>query len=234
MPVSRQGFVVLGAFRSGTSLISRIMTTLGVSAGPNEALFEPSDWNPRGYFQRPDVTQFNKLLMESTGGSVSFPKEPDTISTEVSGSVFGTFDLGWTEGLPKFLIKDPRLCVTLKAWLDHGLFESVEVKLVRIRRDLESTAKSCLLHYDVKEYCLNSIVHATEILSFYNRWADWHCLSLGLPVAEIDFDDLITRPEEVIKALASFLGQHDAATINAAIEESAKGRSLVKDDLFAS
>ncbi len=208
------------------------MATLGVSAGPEEALFEPSDWNPRGYFQRPDVTHFNKLLIESTGGSVSFPRDPETISAEVKSSVFGSIDLSWSECSPKFLVKDPRLCITLKTWLDHGMFGDAEIKLVRIRRELESTAKSCLRHYDVREYCLNSIVHANAILKFYNHWADWHCQTLGLPAAEIAFDDLVNNPEETITGLASFLGQSDAEMIKAAIEESALGRSRIKDDWY--
>ncbi|MEZ5575141.1 MAG: glycosyltransferase [Candidatus Competibacteraceae bacterium] len=114
----------MGMHRSGTSLTARLLNLMGVYFGPEDALMEADRFNPKGYWERKDVYQLNKSILQQAG----YPYW-DQISSM-------NFEHLSKEGLADFnqqlkklilrldtnrpwFIKDPRLCLTFPLWRKH-------------------------------------------------------------------------------------------------------------------
>ena len=68
--------VVLGMHRSGTSAVAEAVVRLGVAVGDSLSMDGPSEWNPRGYFEDPELNRINDAVLEAIGGSWAAPPEP--------------------------------------------------------------------------------------------------------------------------------------------------------------
>ena len=224
-PLHPRCYVVLGPFRSGTSLVARVLSRLGADPGPVHQLYEPTDWNPRGYIQRPDVTAFNTGLIVAAGGTLSRPPLPEQIARSSTPEAFGALDLGWMVSAPITLLKDPRFSITLLAWLRHGAFGGRDVRLLRISRGLEANVDSALAHYDVKHYCGKSPETARQVLAAYDEAAAWHLARLPVPGLHLVYEDLVTDTGRQVDRLAAFMGVTDPACLAEARDEVGTGRS---------
>jgi hypothetical protein len=220
-------FIVMGPFRSGTSLVSRILQQFDISAGPEDELYEATDWNPAGYIQRPDVTLFNTSMIRQAGGNLTEPPHPEVIASAIDREFFSSLNLSWIENYASVVIKDPRFCFTLLAWIRHSIFADSEVHLIRVSRDIETTAMSALVHYDVKHYCGNHPDTARQVIRSYDAFAAWHLENLDLPHFHLVYESLFETPEKTIRKIAHFIGKEDEPTISAALAELNEGRSKI-------
>ena len=71
MPDSNKLIVVLGAHRSGTSLCAAALQALG--ADPCLGEHYANDENQKGFFEHPDIVDFNDRLLAYLGGSWDNP-----------------------------------------------------------------------------------------------------------------------------------------------------------------
>lgn len=58
---------VLGMYRSGTSVASRLVNLLGVDLVPEAALTAPAADNPKGYWEHNGITQINEEILQLFG-----------------------------------------------------------------------------------------------------------------------------------------------------------------------
>lgn len=136
--------LVLGMHRSGTSALSGVLNTLGISMG-KQLLVTPTD-NPKGHFENERIMYFNDQsllpLQESSWDdlkrlSVIFdsPELVECARTIIQEDY---------EGLEIFGIKDPRMCVLMPFWKPVLEQSGVEVKMILpYRHPLEV---ACSLH----------------------------------------------------------------------------------------
>jgi hypothetical protein len=224
-------YIVLGPYRSGTSLVSRLAQQLGANAGPESALYEPTAWNPSGYLQRPDITAFNTRLITGAGGTLTDPPSPAQIADRTDPGIFASLDLGWARTGGAVLAKDPRFCFTLLAWQRHGVFAGHELALIRISRGVEETVGSALAHYDVRHYCGNSPDTARRVITTYDENARWHASTLGAPCHSVVYEQLVADPAGEVAGLAAFMRVTDPARIAAAVAATLEGKSRMPHDL---
>jgi hypothetical protein len=220
-------YIILGPFRSGTSLIGRVIERLGADPGPNCELYEASDYNPRGYMQREDVTKFNTELIIHSGGTLALPPHPKDINPSLEALQTIKLDLSWADKLEVLFIKDPRLCITLNYWYKNKFLKHHNIKIIRITRNIKETVKSCLLHYDVKNHLINDSNIAKNAIKKYNEYSSWHCENLKMPYINILFEDILNNSPEVINNLAKFMGVKDNVKIESALSECFKGKSKI-------
>lgn len=220
---------VMGPFRSGTSLMTRVLQRLGLSAGPEDRLFPATPWNPAGYIQRPDVTAFNTALITGAGGSLTIPPSPWVIASVTDPAQFELLDLHWTRSCGPWVLKDPRFCFTFAAWTASGLFERCSPFIVRISREVDQAAASALNHYDVRHYCENSMTTAREVIGAYDRAAAWHCAHLKVPSFHCTLEGLIARPLATVTALAEKLGLPPGRRVYDAVRETQRGRCVPEE-----
>ena len=125
----RPGVIVLGMHRSGTSIIGGLMNKMGLNTGG--PLIRPWKDNEKGFFERIDVVVQNDAIMKKqfvdyAQGTFRYDalKGLKDVLDNFDKST-GSFFAEGRQGL-KFLnspsnypwmLKDPRLCITLRTWI---------------------------------------------------------------------------------------------------------------------
>lgn len=234
MPEKRTCFFVIGPYRSGTSMISRVLLRLGLDPGPESELFPATAWNPGGYIQRPDITNLNSFFISRAGGNLSRPGSIEKITQSVDPKDFQSLGLGWASGKRDILIKDPRLSFTAMAWITHSpLRERYRFSFICVTRELNKVAKSALCHYDVKNYCGPTLESAKEVSLSYEKAARWHLYNAGVRGLIIKYEDLLDNPCLTISNLGRFVSCADRDKLRAGIESVSEGRSLINTEAAA-
>ena len=212
------GIVVLGPFRSGTSLTCRILSCLGVDFGPEAAMLEPDLFNPRGYLQRADVRQANNRLMRSAGCPVCWPDHPEHLARTGNLDALTRPDLGWRARTAVWGMKDPRFCATLLSWLSAGIFTQNRTRIVLVSRNLEDSARSMYAMPELSRLLRpRTLASAKKTIGRYAEFAAWHAQHLGLPVFALSFEELLAHPSEHVGNLAAFVGCGKDQVIESAV-----------------
>lgn len=122
---TRPGVIILGMHRSGTSALGGLMNKMGLKTGG--PLIQAAEDNAKGFFERIDVVLQNDYLMrkQQVHYSLNTYKYDPLIAIKHiltdDGSLFkegkrGLAFLNNPESYP-WMLKDPRLCITLRTWL---------------------------------------------------------------------------------------------------------------------
>jgi hypothetical protein len=112
---------VLGSYRSGTSLTTRIINLLGVRLGFEDHLRRPAADNPKGFWEHEPIKEFNDRILSRLGGNKFNPPlfpahweespEFEDLRHQARSVIRGEFGAekmwGW---------KDPATCLTLPFW----------------------------------------------------------------------------------------------------------------------
>ena len=178
-----KGVVVLGMHRSGTSLLTGLLTKTGLDVGPSQFLIQPSFDNKLGFFERVDLVLQDDWLMRNQ--NIDYAHKTSMYDAkqglkDALDAMFakdapsqkffkeGTRTLAFlnsfkAKGLnTPWMLKDPRLCITLKTWLP--LLPSLPAIIFSHRHPL-SVAES--LH--VREHF--PLGHGLKMWISYNRAA---------------------------------------------------------------
>jgi hypothetical protein len=133
----RRAVIVLGMHRSGTSAVAGTAVRLGLA--PPRRMLPPSPDNPAGFYEPVSVSALNDLLLNAVGCSWH-----DCLSLDLDQfhdeAVAQAFDM--TAGIvreeygdaPAFVLKDPRLCLTLPVWLPALRAAGAEVAVLLVIR----------------------------------------------------------------------------------------------------
>lgn len=118
------GVIILGMHRSGTSVVGGLVNKMGLNTG--SPLIAPAEDNAKGFFERVDVVLQNDMFMklqnihyagnthryDSKAALKAALTEPNIFKEGVRGLSF----LNDGSNYP-WMLKDPRLCITLRTWL---------------------------------------------------------------------------------------------------------------------
>ena len=127
--VSRTALIVLGMHRSGTSLLTRVLSLMG--ADLPETLIGPSPNNPTGYWESRALRDFNDRLLELTGSRwddwralpEGWERSPNV--AEFAEEAAGLLDSEF--GSSRFLVlKDPRVSRLMPFWATVLLSSVIE------------------------------------------------------------------------------------------------------------
>ena len=224
---SATGVIVLGPYRSGTSVTSQILSALGVDFGPKRYFVPASHNNPGGFFERVDINKANELLMDSAGQSLAFPGDPRELADRADHHALNGADMGWRTANRFWGVKDPRFCATLLAWIESGRIDRNHLRIVHVRRQLEPAVRSSMSFESVRNFCDGTEAGVRKMLARYVELAQWHVDTLKLPTFAFDYEQLLKEPELVTQQLADFLGVTDPAQIRRATRVVGKGKGMV-------
>ena len=128
------GLLVLGMHRSGTSLVTDLLQTLGLYVGDPDHL-TPANWeNPRGFFERRDMRAICDRLLHAAGSDWwkvgAFA--PDAVLPELAARTAAEFRgiRAELERHGQWAVKEPRLCLVLPL-LSSGLRNCAALIVVR-------------------------------------------------------------------------------------------------------
>jgi len=210
------GIVVLGPFRSGTSLVSQLLAELGVDFGPGEPLLGGDKYNPGGYFERGDVNHVNGRLLETAGRTFAEPGAPDTLAREADTGVFDEINCTWLGRGGRWGIKDPRMCATLLTWIEAGRIRREGLRIVQVKRDTEAVVRSAWRYPGVNHYFGGRIEEIREGVRRYESLAQWHVDHLGVPTFVLCYEELLAAPGRTVMQLGGFIGVDDRRLIRRA------------------
>ena len=195
--------VVLGMHRSGTSVITSLVESCGISTGDNLQGAGPD--NPKGYWEDEFIVNTNNKLLRSLGlewHSLIWLDEAALRNSPRYDELFQASKV-YLAGLlcrfPKLVIKDPRMAMTLPFWLN--VFEAIEVSpyYVITKRHPAAIGRSLVTRdYFDQEYSAQLI---------YMYWASIvKHLPSEAPRIKVDYE-LVSRDEAgQCKRLCDFLG----------------------------
>lgn len=203
---NRRVIVVLGTYRSGTSLTARILNRLGVGFGPASELVPANRHNPGGYFERTDLNDANTRLISSAGGSLAMPPSPERIAANADETALQAVNLDWTPRARRWGLKDPRLCHTLLAWVESQRLPLEELTLINVVRDTPSVLRSAGAHESVMGYAGHDSNRLAVMIRRGREDADWHLRTLPVPAMTVRYENLVENPMATTQQLAAFIG----------------------------
>ena len=142
---ARDGYLVLGMHRSGTSAVAGMLAKLGVSAPAT--LLPPADDNVKGFWESEKIVAFHDELLASAGSDWNDWREfdPDWRNTPLAAT-FRTRAIDILQGefgtSPSFVLKDPRACRFVWFWLDIFADQGIRPLVVLPLRSPLEVAKS--------------------------------------------------------------------------------------------
>ncbi|PID77322.1 MAG: hypothetical protein CSB24_01880, partial [Deltaproteobacteria bacterium] len=192
--------VVLGMHRSGTSLITRCLETMGISTGDN--LIAAKADNPKGFYEDRDFLQLDTDMLDSLNSSW---EKSCTISHDQALQLLDSPFYQQATGLvaarlkeyPRFAVKDPRMILLLPFWKRVFAACGIQARYILAIRNPLSVAHSLHKRNGMSlefggmlwlGYVLTSLLESRELQP---------CLA--------DYDQFLSRPEEELQHLASAL-----------------------------
>lgn len=154
---NRSGVIVLGMHRSGTSLLTGLLTRMGLNVGDN--LIGGAPDNLKGFFERSDMVLQNdeffisqKMFFDHDSYKFDFRAALRDIALKnlnATGEKFveGRKTLAFVNNQSNhpYVLKDPRLCITLRTWLT--LFNHVPAVVFTYRHPVD-VARSLMQRHD--------------------------------------------------------------------------------------
>jgi hypothetical protein len=113
--------IVLGMHRSGTSLTTRLINLMGAYFAPKNLWLEANADNPKGFWERTDVLAINRGLMQANGCLWYRVDRWDDSGINIPAPLAAGMSATLSElnAHKPWVLKDPRLCITLPCWLPH-------------------------------------------------------------------------------------------------------------------
>ncbi|HEX3599576.1 MAG TPA: sulfotransferase [Lacipirellulaceae bacterium] len=223
---SATGVIVLGPYRSGTSVTSQVLSALGVDFGPKRYFVPASQNNPGGFYERVDINQANELLLESGGQSLAYPGDPRELSKHADIHMLDGANMNWRRANHYWGVKDPRFCATLFTWIDSGRMDRNNLRIVHVRRKLEPAVRSSMTFSSIRNFCDGTEASVRKMLDRYAELAQWHVDELQLPTFAFDYERLVKEPELVVQQLADFLSVTSPTKLRRAIRIIGKGKGM--------
>lgn len=196
---SQSVVVVLGMHRSGTSALTKALQVMGVSLSEN--LMPEGEFNPKGHWEDMDVVSINDKLLAHYGQvwfSATQPQislDDDYVQLLLEEAVAMVNQR--VQQFPLWGFKDPRTSRVLCFWLEVFQRANVVPKFVYALRNPLDIARSLARR--------DGLSHRQGYLLWW-----WHTLpNLSLlhsqAVAWVSFNQLLTRPQQVIVQLQQHL-----------------------------
>ncbi|MEQ0777198.1 hypothetical protein ABLT15_33280 [Paraburkholderia tropica] len=192
--------IVLGMHRSGTSVTTRLMETMGASFG--DKLWPAGPDNPKGFFEDSDVIRLNIDLMEATG--VDWQALPPPDFSRLSAEQIEAFQQRALDLLQEkcaggmLALKDPRIARLLPFWLPVlDRFDARVLYVVPFRHPL-SVARSLEKR--------NQIPHSKSFMLWLAHVVPSLRSTEDRPRALLNYDRLMEAPREELHKLAHTLG----------------------------
>jgi hypothetical protein len=196
-----KALLILGMHRSGTSALTRVCNLLGADLG--DRLMPAAADNERGFWEQEDVVVLHEALLRNILAAWNdvFPLPHDWLTnphiaifqkklSELLGELFSSSAL-WA-------IKDPRLSITLPAWLPVlEKHTASPVAVLALRHPLE-VANSLLKRDRIP------LSEGFAIWLHYTLMAEKHSRNMKRVV--ISYPDLLENPEHTCSVISTRLG----------------------------
>jgi hypothetical protein len=196
--------IVLGAHRSGTSMVTRLINMMGAYFGMGDMSIGANTENPKGFWERADVIATNDAILRHYGCEwdkldnwqfVEKPAKKDLTALDATLQSMQKIILEMDANRP-WVMKDPRMCITYPFW--QPLLELPVI--VCVYRNPQEVARSLKTRNDI------SLTHGM---------AFWEYYAVGIvnairhaPTIYVSHDALLSDPIATVKHVYEELSKH--------------------------
>ena len=219
--------IVLGSYRSGSSLVTRIINMMGAyfDAGVNEIGFTSK--KNKGFWERQDVVECNDALLKLSGctdvdlfnwkilNKKPSKKQMSEASDEIEKMQLVIDELNENK---TWVVKDPRMCLTLPYW--RGLLDK-PVAIMVSRNPAEG-------FYSMSKRENNSLAEASAIWEYYN--ISMLNVTDGMNIIHVNHRDLIKKPVDTVKKL--FADLHKFGEDGLEVPTNSKLKEFINEELY--
>lgn len=211
---------VIGMGRSGTSMLSGMLSELGVNFG--DKTHGPNEFNKKGYFEDAELTDLNDRLVQILS---QMPPKMDWMKKLtfhppihwLNPRPFLPYE-NWNQYMSNqfkaiikhklnqktkrfqfFGLKDPRVTLLLPLYMDICQELGIIPYVISIKRDPESVAKSLWKFHNFQI----PREHALELCKRYN--SDVEKFTKEMKIVHTEYENIIKNPLAVGKELAEYL-----------------------------
>lgn len=199
-------FAILAAPRSGSSVLSGIVHSLGINMGSN--LLKPNAHNEKGFFEDIEFLEIHRHMY----GTIPYLFD-DPVIKQIETVIPAYINLIRKKCSQRLWgVKDPRMVFLIDEFKKY-LTPSCELKLITTQRPIPLSAKSMSvvlsIDYD-RAYAISEKYEKARIESV-NKIKDER-----LPLLEITYEELMTCTKQCVQKIADFCGITDKTTIDMA------------------
>lgn len=189
--------LITGSGRSGTSAVAQMLHSAGIAVGRD--LIEPDEHNAEGYFEERMLVLINDAILNAAGVGAPMTTASRDAIIDASQEYIDHMIALASDATPAW--KDPRLCLTLEAWLQVISRPRIVVCL----RSPAEVASSTLRYYgQVGEDAEAAVAHVwglgyerlLEVIDAYR-----------LEAITVEYGDLHAEPEREAARLSAFVGR---------------------------
>lgn len=195
-----KAILVLGMHRSGTSLLTGMLKTLGIELG--SPLVGAGESNEKGHFELKDLLRINKgilLLNNSAWDSVKdFEQSYNQDSLQYLYKIaIKYYVLKHFADSDVFAFKDPRTSLLLPLYFEALNDLGIECKCIIVLRSTNDIARSLARR--------NGLPYSdcVELIDRYTNAIDKYVV--GHPAMRIKFNEIVDHPDSACQRLLSFL-----------------------------
>ena len=208
--MSKKVILVLGMHRSGTSLLTRILSLLG--AKPPRNLLPPTSENPGGYWESESVMKFNNELLSVSGNSwkTYFPIREfrfdelysgrfHHLATDILHQEFGESGL--------IVLKCPRICRLVPFWeavLRNAGYDIATVMIIRDPEDVFRSLAARSARPEFRPAAITQPEHSALLRLRYVLDAEYHSRKHNR--ATIGYTDIVSDWNKIAERLLESTG----------------------------
>lgn len=193
-----EGVVILGMHRSGTSLVTRLVSLLGLGVCHEDDLLAGRKSNPRGHWESMSLLAFNGRLLDELGGTWFCPPSPN--SDELS-RMLGRHTADALARIrarhPQrpWVWKDPRTCLLMPFW--SAVLEGRAAYVLVVRHPFEVSDSLARRNGFAPQFSL----------ALWERYTRQAMLGAsGRPMMVCTYDTVLADPQSWCERLVAFLG----------------------------
>lgn len=210
--------IILGMHRSGTSMLSSIVHSLGISMGPEADLKRNNpESQPYGYWEDQSFVSLNRQIIKAAGGHWHKPpgrlkilaasiEYRDEISELVGTRKKESDNWGW---------KDPRNCLCIECY-QYVFKPEDDVRYIHILRDREAIIDSLIRRGEVLKSLLDQRESWKRVVYEHQRRVFDFCNRYQVKRYIINYEDVLKYPGYEVRRLAEYLGIDDGELIEVA------------------
>ncbi len=193
----RPVIVVLGAGRSGTSLLMQVLAALGMRVSP--ALIGAREDNPEGFYEDAAIVRIQADLMRALGAWPYHPlpadwlDAPATAAAELALLAVVRDRLERTDGVWGF--KDPRSAAFLPLWLRIFAAEALAPRYLLALREPGDIVRSFMRAYQAPAALAEAVWLRRTCDALWHTQADCHV---------VHYEDWFARGDEMAAGLARY------------------------------
>lgn len=194
-----RGVYCLGMHRSGTSAATRLISLLGPRTPPAYDLVQPTEKNPKGYWESELLVWFNERVLEAIGSDIRCPAvlqpgwEHDGRLAQLREKAPAVVSQVFPA--PPWVWKDPRHCLTLAFW--RSVLDVAPVAVLVNRNPLEVAGSAQRVRPE-QEKMYSLALWERYLRQGLGQLAD-------LPVFVTRYEDLISDPVTWSERTRAFL-----------------------------